>query len=69
MKTVTVSARYQVIIPKAVRKMMGVKPGQKMRMIAYDNKVILILVRPVQEARGSLAGIETDVQREERDRI
>jgi hypothetical protein len=40
-----------------------------MRVIAYDDKVILIPVRPIKEARGSLKGIDTDVQREEEDRL
>jgi AbrB family looped-hinge helix DNA binding protein len=67
MNSVTVSPKYQVVIPQAVREKIGVKPGQKMQVIAYDNKVILIPVRPIREARGALKGIDTDVQREEYD--
>jgi hypothetical protein len=48
---------------------LGVKAGQKMRVLAYDNKVVLIPIRPIQEARGSLKGIDTDVQREQADRL
>jgi AbrB family looped-hinge helix DNA binding protein len=69
MDSVTVSTKYQVVIPRAVREQLHVKPGQKMRVIAYDDKVILIPVRPIKEARGSLKGIDTDVQREEEDRL
>jgi AbrB family looped-hinge helix DNA binding protein len=69
MESVTVSPKYQVVIPQAVRQMLGVKPGQKMRVIAYDDKVVFIPVRPIREARGSLKGIDTDVQREEVDRL
>jgi AbrB family looped-hinge helix DNA binding protein len=67
MNSVTVSPKYQVVIPLAIREKIGVKPGQKMQVIAFDNKVILIPVRPIREARGSLKGIDTDVQREEED--
>ena len=67
MNSVTVSPKYQVVIPVAVREKIGVKPGQKMQVIAFDNKVILIPVRPIREARGSLKGIDPDVQREEED--
>lgn len=67
MNSVTVSPKYQVVIPLAIREKIGVKPGQKMQVIAFDNKVILIPVRPIREARGSLKGINTDVQREEED--
>ena len=67
MKTVTVSPKYQVVIQQAVREQIGVKPGQKMRVLAYNNQVILIPVRSIREARGSLKGIDSDVQREEED--
>jgi AbrB family looped-hinge helix DNA binding protein len=69
MDSVTVSTKFQVVIPRAVREQLHVRPGQKMRVIAYDDKVILIPVRPINEARGSLKGIDTDVQREEEDRL
>ncbi len=69
MDTVTVSPKFQVVIPLKVRKLLGMKPGQKMHVIAYDNQVVLIPVRPIQQARGSLKGIDTDVQRENEDRL
>ena len=65
MDQVTVSPKFQVVIPQSIRKMLGVKPGQKMRVIAYDDKVIFIPVRPIQSARGSLKGINTEIEREE----
>ena len=67
MDSVTVSSKFQVVIPLKVRQMLKVKPGQKMHVLAYDDKVILIPVRPIQAARGSLKGIATDVHREEQD--
>jgi AbrB family looped-hinge helix DNA binding protein len=69
MESVTISPKYQVVIPQKVRLMLNVKPGQKMRVIAYDDKVVFIPVRPIQDARGSLPGLDTDVQREEEDRL
>jgi len=69
MESVTVSPKYQVVIPQKVRRMLGIQPGQKMQVIAYENQVVLIPVRPIQQARGSLKGINTDVQREEEDRL
>ena len=68
MKTVTVSPKFQVVIPREVREALNVKAGQKMRVIAYDNQVVLIPVRPIQSARGALKGIDTDVRREKSDR-
>ena len=69
METVTVSPKYQVVIPLKVREMLGVKRGQKMTVLAYDNRIVLIPTRPIQEARGSLKGMDTTVEREEADRV
>lgn len=69
MDAVTVSPKYQVVIPLKVREQMRVKPGQKMHVIAYDNMVVFIPVRPIKEARGSLKGINTDIDRDEQDRV
>ena len=68
MKAVTVSPKYQVVIPQAVREAMKIKPGQKMQVIQYGDHIMLIPVRPIREARGSLEGIELDVRREKEDR-
>ena len=67
MESVTVSPKFQVVIPLKVRKLLGVKAGQKMHVIAYDNRVVLIPLRPIQEARGSLKGMNTEGFREEED--
>ncbi len=69
MNDVTVSPKFQVVIPLKVRESLNVKPGQKLRVIAYDNQLIFIPIRPIKAARGSLKGIDTDVQREEKDRL
>jgi AbrB family looped-hinge helix DNA binding protein len=68
MYDVTVSPKFQVVIPLKVRQQLGIKRGQKLMVIAYDDRVVLVPIRPIQEARGSLPGIDTDVQREEMDR-
>ena len=67
MDSVTVSSKFQVVIPQKVRKLLGVKVGQKMHVIAYDNRVALIPVRPIEEARGSLKGMSMEGLREEED--
>lgn len=64
METVTVSRKYQVVIPSRLRKSLGVKPGQKITVILYDNRIEMIPVRPIGEARGFLKGINTSVKRE-----
>ena len=69
MDAVTVSPKYQVVIPLKVRQKMHVKPGQKMHVISYDNMVVFIPVRPIKQARGSLKGIDTKIERDETDRV
>lgn len=69
METVTVSPKYQVVLPKKARQLLGVKVGQKMVVMAYNNRIVLVPERPIQEARGSLRGIDTAIAREEEDRL
>jgi len=64
METVTVSPKYQVVIPSRFRKQLDMKPGQKVRMILYDNRIEMIPVKSMEEARGFLKGIDTTIERE-----
>jgi AbrB family looped-hinge helix DNA binding protein len=64
METVTVSSKYQVVIPRAIRDSMDLQPGQKVQVMQYGSRIELILLRPIQEARGFLKGIDTTVERE-----
>jgi len=68
MQTVTVSPKYQVVIPKNIRDALKLRPGQKMRVIEYDGRIELIPDRDISELRGFLKGIETRVERE-KDRV
>ena len=61
MNTVTVSRRFQVVIPKALREKLGIQPGQKLAVLANENRIELILVRPAKEMRGFVRGMATDV--------
>ena len=68
MQTVTVSPKYQVVIPKNIRDALKLRPGQKMRVIEYDRRIELIPDRDISELRGFLKGIDTRVERE-KDRV
>ena len=68
MTSVTVSPKFQVVIPQKVRQSLKIRPGQKMQVIEYGNHIVMIPIRPIEEARGSLPGIDTDPQREKADR-
>lgn len=67
MTEVTISPKYQVVIPRAIREALGLEPGQKVQAIQYENRVEFIPVRSVREMRGYLKGLNTAVPRE-RDR-
>ena len=64
MKTVTVSPKFQVVIPKSVRESLRLKPGQKMHIIEFEGRIELIPDRDIKELRGFLKGINTDFHRE-----
>jgi len=68
MRAVTVSPKFQIVIPKDVRESMGIVSGQKVQMLTYSNRIELIPIKPMSEMRGFLKGIDTDVPRDE-DRI
>jgi AbrB family looped-hinge helix DNA binding protein len=68
MKTITVSPKYQVVIPKEIRMGLKLKPGQKLQVIQAEDRVEYIILKDIKDARGFLKGINTDILREE-DRI
>jgi len=67
-KTVTVSPKYQVVIPRDVREVLNIKPGEKMQIINYENRIELVPVKKIKSMRGFLKGIDTTVSRE-KDRV
>jgi AbrB family looped-hinge helix DNA binding protein len=64
METVTVSPKFQVVIPKEIRESLKLAPGQKIQALLYENRIELIPVRPIKKMRGFLKGIDTSVDRE-----
>jgi AbrB family looped-hinge helix DNA binding protein len=65
MQSVTVSPKYQVVIPKEVRESLKLQPGQKMQVVEYAGRIELIPERDIKELRGFLKGINTEFKREE----
>jgi AbrB family looped-hinge helix DNA binding protein len=64
MTVVTISSRFQVVIPKDVRERLNLKPGQQVDAIPFRGRVELIPVEPVEAMRGALRGIDTTVPRD-----
>ena len=69
MDTVTISSKFQMVIPRAIREKWNIKPGQKVRLIVYGKALEVVPVRDIREARGFLKGMSSDIEREEEDRV
>ncbi|MGE5807275.1 MAG: AbrB/MazE/SpoVT family DNA-binding domain-containing protein [Ignavibacteria bacterium] len=65
MTTVTVSPKFQVVIPKEIRQKLKLKPGQKLQIIQLGDRIEFLLLKNIKEARGFLKGINTEIEREE----
>jgi AbrB family looped-hinge helix DNA binding protein len=68
MSIVTISSRFQVVIPKDVRETLGLKPGQQVQAIPFKGRIELIPLEPIEATRGFLKGLDTTVPRED-DRV
>jgi AbrB family looped-hinge helix DNA binding protein len=69
METVTISPKFQVVIPKSIREQLRLVPGQKIQALAYGGRIEFLPVRPARELRGLLRGLDTRVMRDESDRV
>lgn len=68
MNTVTISSKYQVVIPRPIREQFNLKPGQKIMFIPYENTLRVVIVPSIKDAHGIFPGIDTDSGREKEDR-
>jgi len=68
MTTVTVSPKFQVVIPRDVRKSLGIGVGQKIQVIALGDRIEFIPVKPARALRGFVRGIDSNVKRD-KDRL
>ena len=64
METVSVSPKFQVVIPRSIREPLGLRAGQKVQIIRYENRIELIPLKPIKKMRGFLKGIDTKIKRE-----
>jgi len=69
MNTVTVSPKFQVVIPKNIRETAGIRPGQKLEVFRVGGIIEMVPVKDVRSMRGSLPGLNTEVDRTEDDRV
>jgi AbrB family looped-hinge helix DNA binding protein len=64
MATITVSPKFQIVIPKEIRQKLNLKPGQKLQVIQLGDRIEFIVLKDIRDARGFLKGINTDIVRE-----
>ena len=65
MEAVKISPKYQVVIPKRIRESLQLRPGQRLQIMGIGNRIELIPERDIKDMEGFLAGIDTDVPRED----
>ncbi|MDP2363421.1 MAG: AbrB/MazE/SpoVT family DNA-binding domain-containing protein [Ignavibacteria bacterium] len=64
MTTVTVSEKYQIVIPKEIREKLKLKPGHKLQIMQIGDRIEFILLKDIKDAHGFLKGMNTDINRE-----
>ena len=64
MESVTISPKFQIVIPRKVRDSLNLKPGLKVHVLVYGNRIELIPLKKISEMRGFLKGINTEIERE-----
>ena len=68
MAQTVVSSKYQIVIPKEVRRQIELEMGQVLQIVVRDGVITLIPDRPVTELRGFVKGIDTTELRDKEDR-
>ena len=64
METVTISPKFQVVIPQRIREAMGLRSGEKAKVVSFRNRIEIIPMRDIRKLRGYLKGIDTSFERE-----
>lgn len=68
MTSATLSSKFQLVIPKAIRDELQLKAGQKFVVITKGDVIELIPQRSMEWARGLLKGLEPGEYRDREDR-
>lgn len=64
METVTISPKFQFVIPQKVREEMGLRAGEEMKVFSFRNRIEIVPVRDIRTLRSSLKGIDTSSVRD-----
>ncbi|MCH8010888.1 MAG: AbrB/MazE/SpoVT family DNA-binding domain-containing protein [Candidatus Marinimicrobia bacterium] len=69
METVTISPKFQVVIPKKIREALHLKSGKRLIMIPYEDRIELVPEMATEELYGILEGMDTTIERDREDRV
>lgn len=64
MNIVTVSSKFQIVIPQMVRLALSIEPGEKLQVISYNGQIRLVPVKPLKSLRGAYRGVGSRVERD-----
>ena len=59
----TISPKFQVVIPRRIREAMGLRSGEKAEVVSFRDRIEIIPIRDIRKLRGSLKGIDTSFER------
>lgn len=62
--TVTVSPKYQIVIPQEVRERMNIQPGQKVTFVEWQGTIAIVPVLQNEDGFGFLKGRDLEHSRE-----
>lgn len=65
--TVTVSPKYQIVIPQEIRESMKIRPGQRVMFMEWRGAYVIVPVLDPDEAFGVFKGQEIHIEREKED--
>jgi AbrB family looped-hinge helix DNA binding protein len=63
MESVTISRKFQVVIPKKIRNSLNLKPGQKVQLVQYEGRIELVPIHDIKDLRGFVKEIDTKFER------
>jgi AbrB family looped-hinge helix DNA binding protein len=69
MQTVTISPKYQIVIPKQIREKHNIKPGERFILMSIGDRVEMIPEKKMEDLHGILTGMDADPEREKEDRV
>jgi AbrB family looped-hinge helix DNA binding protein len=64
MPVVTVSPKFQVVIPREIRESLAIRPGEKIAVFQIEDRIEFVQMRPMKQMRGFAKGIDTTVERD-----